>query len=174
MIQFIRTHFSVQPSLRWSCLGAFIPHLVRVLWTAIQLSNVPKMLQFQFHFGFPFTRLHPPSPCHLLSGDPKQSAEIPFYCPGNGVIWGFRLFRCIPSKMLSKCWNSEIVVRWKAGPLLLLFQTKAEIVMGFDFPDTPLGLDWFEQPKSKHSSRLERHARISAGPTQIKDVVKHC
>lgn len=89
--------------------------------------------KFQFHFVFPFTRLHPPSPCPLLSGDPKQSTEVPFYCPGNGVIWGFRLFRCTPSKILSRCWNSEIVERWKAGPLLLLFQTKSEIMMDFDF-----------------------------------------
>lgn len=36
--------------------------------------------------------------------------------------------------------------------MLLLFLAKAEILMGFDFPDALLGLGGYEQPKSKHNS----------------------
>lgn len=103
----------------------------------------PKCLNSSFTLYFHSQGFTLPPPAKH-SGDPKQCAKIPFYCPGNGVVWGFRLFRCIPSKILS---SAEIVVRWKAGPLLLLLQTKAEILMDFDFPDTSLGLDWYKQPK---------------------------
>lgn len=103
----------------------------------------PKCLNSSFTLYFHSQGFILPPPARH-SGDPKQCAKIPFYCPGNGVVWGFRLFRCIPSKILS---SAEIVVRWKAGPLLLLLQTKAEILMDFDFPDTSLGLDWYKQPK---------------------------
>lgn len=54
---------------------------------------------------------------------------------------------CLGASQVKYLASAEIVVRWKAGPLLLLLQTKAEILMDFDFPDTSLGLDWYKQPK---------------------------
>lgn len=59
---------------------------------------------------------------------------------------------CLGASQVKYLPSAEIVVRWKAGPLLLLLQTKAEILMDFDFPDTSLGLDWYKQPKLKLSS----------------------